>query len=80
MPKVKALDNVVKCRLILPPELPDSWSAWNAAHPKIEPSEVPQDPPLPGAPLIPFTHCITAAHSNILPDLQCYALLIPAPL
>lgn len=39
IPKVKVLDNVVKCRLILPPELPDSWSAWNAAHPKIEPSE-----------------------------------------
>ena len=43
VPRVKALDNVVKCRLILPPELPDSWSAWNAAHPKTEPSEVPQD-------------------------------------
>lgn len=38
--RVKALDNVVKCRLILPPELPDSWSAWNAAHPKTEPTEV----------------------------------------
>ena len=40
IPRVKALDNVVKCRLILPPELPDSWSAWNAAHPKNEPTEV----------------------------------------
>ncbi|DBA86417.1 TPA: hypothetical protein ACH3X2_005637 [Trebouxia sp. C0005] len=39
VPKVKALDNVVKCRLILPPELPESWSAWNAAHPKAEASE-----------------------------------------
>lgn len=48
VPRVKALDNVVKCRLILPPELPDSWSAWNAAHPKTEPSEVPHTPPPPG--------------------------------
>ncbi len=40
IPRVKVLDNVVKCRLILPPELPESWSAWNAAHPKTEPSEV----------------------------------------
>ncbi len=40
VPRVKVLDNVVKCRLILPPELPESWSAWNAAHPKAEPSEV----------------------------------------
>ena len=40
VPRVKALDNVVKCRLILPPELPESWSAWNAAHPKAEASEV----------------------------------------
>ena len=44
VPRMKALDNVVKCRLILPPELPDSWSAWNAAHPKTEPSEVPRTP------------------------------------
>ncbi|DBA75848.1 hypothetical protein WJX77_004367 [Trebouxia sp. C0004] len=39
VPRVKVLDNVVKCRLILPPELPESWSAWNAAHPKAEASE-----------------------------------------
>lgn len=46
VPKVKVLDNVVKCRLILPPELPESWSAWNAAHPKIEASEVTDCRPL----------------------------------
>ena len=49
VPRVKALDNVVKCRLILPPELPESWSAWNAAHPKAEASEVSHFQHLPNA-------------------------------
>lgn len=51
VPKVKVLDNVVKCRLILPPELPESWSAWNAAHPKTEASEVTDCRPLCMQPL-----------------------------
>ena len=39
-PRVKALDNVVKCRRILPPELPESYSAWTTAHPKAGQSQV----------------------------------------
>ena len=85
VPKMKPLDNVVKCRLILPPELPDSWSAWNAAHPRTESSEVPQDPPPPPPPssALPYTVSITAAHPNTAPSgmisgpyLWCYALMI----
>lgn len=62
VPRVKALDNVVKCRLILPPELPDSWSAWNAAHPKTEPSEVPQ----------PLIHWITPARLSTSSVAFCF--------
>ena len=39
-PRVKALDNVVRCRRILPPELPESYSAWTTAHPKAGQSQV----------------------------------------
>lgn len=40
VPRVKPLDNITRCRMILPPELPDSSSAWAASHPKAEPTQV----------------------------------------
>lgn len=68
IPKVKVLDNVVKCRLILPPELPDSWSAWNAAHPKIEPSEVHPLPPCKPLHFI-LIHCAFLRNQKLLSDM-----------